>query len=465
MSKLKIKRRSYPAAFSLLLALIGFHIEIFSQSTPNVLVILTDDQGTLDLNCYGSEDLHTPHLDRLAKSGIRFTQFYAGAPVCSPSRASLLTGKSNLRAGVPGNVPVPEYAEEKGKYGIPADQKTMADLFKAQGYQTSLIGKWHLGHQSYNVPNAMGFDYFFGHQRGCIDNYSHTFFWQGPNLHDLYRNQKEVFYPGQHFLELMSDEVIRIVERDKPEPFFIYWAINAPHYPYQGSQRWRDHYKELPMPRREYAAFLSTIDKQVGQVMDALVAAGKEENTIIVFQSDHGHSTEERAFWGGGNAGPYRGCKFSLFEGGLRVPAVISYPGTIAPNQERNQICQSADWLPTLLDLAGLPTENGLDGRSLSEVINYPEALSPHKTLQFQVGSYDDQESQWAVRSGNWKLLGNPKDPTLGHRDVLAPLYLVDLSQDPSESTNLIDDFPEKAADLKKLHDQWLIDVKKEMKL
>jgi len=142
---------------------------------PNVIVILTDDQGSIDLNSYGAKDLYTPNMDRLAKEGVRFTQFYAGAPVCSPSRAALLTGKTNLRAGLPNNVPIPEKAEATGQYGLPTEEITMAEMLKDNGYRTALIGKWHLGHRPQNLPNGQGFDYFFGHQRGCIDNYSHFF--------------------------------------------------------------------------------------------------------------------------------------------------------------------------------------------------------------------------------------------------------------------------------------------------
>jgi arylsulfatase A-like enzyme len=215
------------------------------KDRPNVIIILTDDQGSIDTNTYGSTDLYTPNMDRLAKEGTRFTQFYAAAPVCSPSRAALLSGKTNLRAGLEGNVPVPEYADIDKKYGMPTEQVTMAEMLKDNGYYTALIGKWHLGHRKENLPNAQGFDYFFGHQRGCIDNYSHTFYWDGPNKHDLYRNNEEVYYPGEHFSDLMVEEVKQIINNKKEDPFFIYWAFNAPHYPYQGTPKWMDYYKEI----------------------------------------------------------------------------------------------------------------------------------------------------------------------------------------------------------------------------
>jgi len=197
-----------------------FTQNLYSQKQPNVIVILTDDQGAVDLNIYGAKDLYTPNMDRIAKEGTMFTQFYAGAPVCSPSRAALLTGKTNLKAGLEGNVPVPEYADRWQQYGLPSSEITLAEMLKKNGYYTALIGKWHLGHRPENLPNAQGFDYFFGHQRGCIDNYSHTFYWDGPNKHDLYRNVEEVYYDGMHFSDLMVDEIKQIIDTKKTEPFF-----------------------------------------------------------------------------------------------------------------------------------------------------------------------------------------------------------------------------------------------------
>jgi len=167
---------------------------------PNVIVIYTDDQGTIDLNSFGATDLVTPNMDKVVKSGIKFTQFY-GAPVCSPSRAGLLTGKTPQRAGVPGNV-----SSLSLEAGMPNEQYTMAEMFKDAGYKTAHIGKWHLGHGKDKQPNAQGFDYSFGHFVGCIDNFSHFFYWQGPNRHDLYRNGEEVFYDGEFFPELMVKE-------------------------------------------------------------------------------------------------------------------------------------------------------------------------------------------------------------------------------------------------------------------
>src|SRR5690606_675193 len=266
-------------------------------------------------------------------------------------------------------------------------------MLKEAGYYTALVGKWHLGHAADKTPNAQGFDYFFGHEKGCIDNYSHFFYWSGPNKHDLYRNDEEVFYPGSYFPDLMVDEIDNIISADRDAPFFIYWAINMPHYPYQGIERWQEHYHSAPSPTREYAAFVSTMDEYIGKVLDRLADTGNEENTVIVFQSDHGHSFEERAFYGGGYAGPYRGGKFSMFEGGLRVPAIISLPGVIPANEVRNQMASGMDWFPTLAALAGVPVDTTtVEGRDLMPMLLDPAVPTAHTALHWQLESFDNHE-------------------------------------------------------------------------
>ena len=445
-------------------------LSIFSQSKelqrPNVIVILTDDQGSIDMNSYGATDLCTPNMDRLAKEGVRFTQFYAGAPVCSPSRAALLTGKTNLRAGLPNNVPIPEKADKTGEYGLPTEEITMAEMLKEYDYRTALIGKWHLGHRPENLPNGQGFDYFFGHQNGCIDNYSHFYYWNGPNRHDLYRNSEEVYYPGNNFSDLMVDEIKGFVNQKDKDPFFVYWAFNAPHYPYQGTPKWLDYYKDLPTPRKEYAAFLSYTDEQIGRVLDYLDEEGLAENTIVIFQSDHGHSREGRAFYGGGNAGPYRGSKFSMFEGGIRVPAIIRYPNMIPANEVRDQLAMEMDWFNTVADLINIDiSDKNLDGKSLMPIINDKETNSQHNAVFWQLGGYDDKTAQWVVRKGSWKLIGNVTEPLGKMKQVKMPeLFLVNLDEDISEQRNIAEENPEKLDELLQLHRDWLKSVKNEMK-
>tara|TARA_R110002050_G_scaffold92566_3_gene193747 strand:- start:43284 stop:44681 length:1398 start_codon:yes stop_codon:yes gene_type:complete len=448
---------------------ISLPLNAYAQTTtkgrPNVIVIMTDDQGSLDLNSYGATDLYTPNMDRLAKEGVRFTQFYAGAPVCSPSRAALMTGKTNLRAGLEGNVPIPERAEKSGEYGLPTEQITMAEMLKPNGYYTALIGKWHLGHREQNLPNGQGFDYFFGHQRGCIDNYSHTFYWDGPNKHDLFRNMEEVYYDGEHFTDLMAEEVKQVINHRRNEPFFIYWAFNAPHYPYQGTTKWLDYYKNLPTPRKEYAAFVSNTDEKIGIVLDYLDEMGLAENTIVIFQSDHGHSLEERAFWGGGNAGPYRGSKFSLFEGGIRVPAIIRYPGVVPANEVRDQLSMEMDWFSTIGELINSEVGDNIDGKSLMPIILDGKKESRHEVVHWQFGNYDDKTAQWAVRKGSWKLIGNVNEPSgQGAKKNLDKLFLVNLDKDIGEKNNLAKSNPKKKDELLQLHNSWIKSVRSEMK-
>ncbi len=419
-----------------------------AQKQPNVIVILTDDQGTVDAGCYGSDDILTPHMDALAKRGVRFTQFYAAAPVCSPSRAGLLTGRYPVRAGMPGNAP-----SEKGKPGMPASEVTIAETLKAAGYATAHIGKWHLGFTPDTMPNAQGFDYSFGHMGGCIDNWSHFFYWAGPNRHDLYMNGAEIYEDGRYFPDMMADEAIGFMERRGDKPFFIYFAINGPHYPYQGRKEWVKYYKDLPYPRDLYAAFLSTVDEAIGRVLAAVEQMGLRDDTIVIFQSDHGHSTEERAHGGGGSAGPYRGAKFSMFEGGLRVPAIISWPGRIPQGETRPQIAHGCDWLPTIADLCGVKLQQtDIDGKSLIEVLADANAPSPHDVLHWQVGAGGG--AQWAVRQGPWKLIGNPQI----HGEKFGPddrLFLTNTEQDPSEATNLAGQYPQVVERLKKQRDEW----------
>lgn len=430
----------------------AFSSESAFASPPNVVFILTDDQGAVDAGCYGSTDLVTPNIDALAARGVRFTQFYSAAPVCSPSRAGILTGRYPVRAGVPGNC-----ASQPGEKGaLPPEQVTIAEAFRGAGYATAHIGKWHLGYTPETLPLAQGFDHSFGHMGGCIDNWSHFFYWSGPNIHDLHRNGREVFHDGQYFPELMADEAITFIDRHREQPFFLYFAMNAPHYPYQGEAKWLERFKDLEYSRRLYAAFLASQDERIGRLLKHLDQTGLRENTIVVLQSDNGHSTEERAHWGGGSAGPYRGAKFSLFEGGIRLPAMISWPGKLPQGEVRSQVAHACDWFPTLTELCGvkLPV-TGLDGLSLTPVLKLADAPSPHKVLHWQVGN--GPNAQWAVRHGDWKLIGNVQDTTVGNKPGAKaverpPLFLSNIARDSAERTNLIELHPDVVQQLQQLH-------------
>lgn len=418
---------------------------------PNVVFIMADDQGSVDLGCYGATDLHTPHTDALAARGVRFTQFYSAAPVCSPSRAGALTGRWPVRAGVAGNC-----ASQKGGQGaLPSHEMTMAEMFQTAGYATAHIGKWHLGYAPETMPRAQGFDHSFGHMGGCIDNYSHFFYWQGPNIHDLWRNGTEVFEDGEFFPDLMVREAAQFMERHRGRPFFIYYALNTPHYPYQGDAKWLEHFKHMPDPRRLYAAFLAAQDERLGRLFDKIDALGLRENTMIIFQSDNGHSTEERAHFGGGSAGPYRGAKFSLLEGGLRLPAIISWPKSLPQNETRDQLAHACDWMPTLAELTGVtPPRTHLDGRSLTAVIRDAKAASPHTNLplHWQVGMGPNAE--WAVREGDWKLIGHSRDTSSSDgKTTKLENQLFNIHDDPGEKRDLAGQHPDILSRLRHLHE------------
>ncbi|MCU4155382.1 sulfatase-like hydrolase/transferase [Carboxylicivirga sp. A043] len=413
---------------------------------PNVIIVLTDDQGSIDMNCYGATDLYTPNMDALAESGVQFNQFYVAAPVCSPSRASMLTGQNPHKAGLPGNA-----SSQEGHEGMPAEKITIAEIMKEEGYKTAHIGKWHIGYTPETMPLGQGFDYSFGHMGGCIDNYSHFFYWNGPNRHDLWENGQEVWHDGAYFGDLMAEKADRYIKEHKDQPFFMYYAINMPHYPLQPKGKWRDYYQHLEMPRRDYAAFVSTIDEYIGQLISTLEEEGIRDNTIVILQSDHGHSNETRTFGGGGNAGPYRGSKFSLFEGGIRVPAIISYPDKIKPGQQRQQMAFNIDWLPTVADycdISSLP--DAIEGLSLRKVIEKNSA-SEHEQFIWKSGG------SWAIRKGDWKLLGYPQDNS--GKGTLNPdedfLFLSNIKTDHSEMKNLASQYPQKVKELTADYLQW----------
>ncbi|MBT4409132.1 MAG: sulfatase-like hydrolase/transferase [Bacteroidetes bacterium] len=438
----KITKQSSIFIITFLLLLLG---SCKNTDRPNILLIYSDDQGSIDLNCYGAEDLHTPNLDLLANNGIRFTQFYAGSSVCSPSRAALLTGMSPQAAGLPGNT-----SSQPGHPGMPSERFTIAEMLKEAGYVTGHVGKWHLGYSDDTRPLAQGFDYSFGHMGGCIDNYSHFFYWNGPNRHDLWENGVEINREGQYFPDLMVEHAKKFFKDHKTEPFFLYFAINLPHYPLQPTEKWRAHYANLEMPRRDYAGFISVIDESVGKLVKSLESLGLRDQTLIIFQSDQGHSCETRAFKGGGNAGPYRGAKSSLFEGGIRVPAILNWPDQLPSGQVNDVACINYDWFPTIAEVCGIDNiPSTIEGHSLLPVISNQEAQ--HESFHWKLGK------QWAVRKGKWKLLGNPNDPSgkfpiNGEKDQL---FLVNLDNDQSEQYNLAEQHPQIVHELIDLYMKW----------
>jgi len=419
--------------------------------SPNVVIFYADDMGIGDVGCYGCRDIATPSIDALARSGVRFTNYYSAAPICSPSRAALLTGRYPPRAGVPTNV-----GSVPGSPGMPTEQITIAELAKTRNYATAVIGKWHLGFSHDTQPNAQGFDYFFGHHAGCIDYFSHTFYWnpRAPHHHDLYRNREEVHEEGQYMTHLITREATRFIDDHKDEPFLLYVPYNAPHYPTHAPERYLDMYRHLPRQRQLYASLVAPMDESIAKIVGRLRHHKLIEGTVVFFMSDNGASVETRNNGGGGSNGPFRENKFSLFEGGIRMPGIVSWPGTLPAGETRDQLAMAIDVFPTVAEVIGAEIPEGyvIDGRSWMPLLE--DAAAPgHETLFWA------WNKQHAVRQGKWKLVRNGMiTPGMSKRNRATgenAVFLADLEADPGETTNLLKKHPDIAKKLLDLHDAW----------
>ena len=426
---------------------------------PNIIVIYTDDLGYGDLSCYGSDAIRTPHLDGLAQAGIRFTNWYSNSPACSPSRASLLTGRYPQRAGVPNIL-----GGKRGTPGLPASEQTLATLLKQQGYATALSGKWHLGVSPECHPLNHGFEHFYGFMAGCVDYFSHIFYWGqagGVNpVHDLWRNEEEVWENGRYMTELITSDAVDFIRRSKARPFFSFVSYNAPHYPMHAPREYMDRFADLPWDRQVMAAMISAVDDGVGQIIRELKHQGIYDNTLIFFSSDNGPSTEARNWldgnedlYYGGSAGIFRGHKGSLFEGGIREPAILSWPAGIRGGQVNDEICAMMDIVPTAMEVVGaaMPETGKIDGMSLLSMMRQG---GPGPRDRVYYWSYGDQ---LAVRQGEWKLVLNGKlDFSRKQADTL---HLAQLGEDPGERVNLCTREAALTAQLKADVEQWYGDI------
>ena len=338
---------------------------------------------------------------------------------------------------------------------MPTELVTIAEMLKGAGYATGHVGKWHLGYTPETMPNGQGFDHSFGHMGGCIDNYSHFFYWAGPNRHDLWDDGTEVHHPGQFFPDLMVEQATRFIDANRDRPFFLYFAMNMPHYPYQGDPEWLEYYADLPHPRNLYAAFLSTLDERIGRLVAAVDELGLREDTLIIFQSDHGHSTEERAHFGGGVVravprGEVQPVRGRHPRAGDRQPGRAAFPrarsATSSPTGATG--CRRSP------SIAASPRPRAIDGLSLAPVIASADAPTPHEVVHWQIGR--GEGAQWAVRKGDWKLIGNPNDTGTNDLPKPGPLFLSNLARDPGEQTDYRESDPEVARELLRLHEQWL---------
>lgn len=423
---------------------------------PNFVVFYTDDHGYGDLGCMGAADLKTPHLDALAASGALLTEWYSNSPVCSPSRASLLTGRYPYRAGVRSIL-----GGHRQATGLPPSVPTLASALKPLGYRTAIVGKWHLGVAEEYRPHHHGFDEWYGFLAGCIDYYSHIFYWGGGDpVHDLWDGGAEVWENGRYFTESIAERAVDYIDRTAPtgEPFFLYVPFNAPHYPMHAPARYLDRFSDLPPERRIMAAMLAAVDDAVGEVVAALERHGLRENTCIYFQSDNGPSRETRNWldgtatpYHGGTAGPLKGHKFSLFEGGVRVPAMLSWPARVPAGQVIGEPGAAMDLFPTLLAAAsGDPAAYQLDGRDALPLLA-EGAASPHESLYWEMGE------QTAVRRGPWKLVLNGQ--LVEEEAPIAPVHLANLEDDPGETRNLADEQPALTDELRRAAEGWRKDL------
>ena len=431
-----------------------------SAAKPNVVVIVTDDQGTLDVNCYGSKDLHTPNMDAIAANGIRFTQAYAHS-VCCPARAALMTGRHSQRVGI--NSWSQRSINVDTEHNMHADEITLGEVFQSSGYKTALFGKWHLGAHRDLGPKKQGFDEFFGLRDGFIDNFVH-FHLHRDGFHDLFEGTREVFMHGRYFPELMVTRAEKFIKQNRKHPFLLYVGFNIPHYPEQPLPEHAKLYEGMDEPRKLYASFITTTDYYVGRVMAQLEKYGLTEDTIVLFLSDNGHSVENYVIekdnhssgypkgydygsnGGGGNTGKWIGNKGTFLEGGIRTPAILSWPGHVAKGETRGAVVTALDWLPTLCELAGVVQPDAkLDGHSILPIIESSDAVSKHKALYFQ------WQEKWAVREADWKLIYMPDDG--------GKLSLHNLGDEKPEVHDYVSEKPEVVRRLKGLYDTWAADV------
>ncbi len=412
-----------------------------ARRPPNLVFLLADDLGYGDLGCYGQNRIQTPNIDRLAAEGIRFTQAYSGSTVCAPSRCCLMTGKHTGHSAVRGN--------RKPELGIPQVEETLASALKKAGYETALFGKWGLGGPGTgSVPNTRGFDHFFGYldQQHAHNAYPEHL-WQNQNevfLTDNWFNQRKKFAP-----DLFADRAVEFLSQRRNQPFFLYFPTILPHAnnelgrlqangmespdlgPY-GDQAW-------PEVERTFAAAVTRMDSYVGRIVEAIEKSGQSENTLIVFSSDNGPHAEgnhKSTFFE--SSGPYRGIKRDLLEGGIHVPAITRWKGTIQPGQTSGAVWAFWDVLPTMCGLASAAAPPHLDG------VNCTATWTEGKPVRHEYLYWEFHEGGFAqaVRQDNWKLVRQKP----GFKEEL-----YDLASDPSEKKNIAAQHPEVVERLRKL--------------
>ena len=417
---------------------------------PNVVLIITDDVGYGDLGSYGAPDLKTPNLDRLARGGVRLTDFYANGATCTPTRTGLISGRYQQRFGL--EHPLGAQPPADAERGLTATGRSLPQLLKNNGYATALIGKWHLGWKSEFSPIAHGFDYFFGFKSGYVDYYQHTTGGDAPLKADLFENDRPVEVPG-YMTDLITERSVRFIEQNSKRPFFLDVSYNAAHWPYQrpdepttarDNARHLGPFDEPTNTRADYVAMLERADQGIGRILAALDKAGLRENTIVIFTNDNGGE------WLSRNT-PLFHRKGSVWEGGIRVPTIIRWPGRIRAGRVSRQVGITMDLTASILAATGtkVPPEARLDGVNLLPVL---EGRAPliERTLFWRVKG---ARTQQAVRSGEWKLLMDG-----------ASAMLFNLRADVGERNNLIGQRSDIARRLRRLLTAWQEEVDAEAK-
>ncbi|MBA4065980.1 MAG: sulfatase [Isosphaera sp.] len=429
--------------------------QVRAAGKPNVIVLFTDDQGYADISAHGCKDYQTPHLDSLAKNGVRCSAGYVSQCQCSPSRAGMLTGRHQSRFGHEENPP----AEAVPKYGLPDDQKTIADHLKAAGYATGHVGKWHLGTHSSKDPTARGFAESVSVEATFDTEEKHQAFNAArksefgtrgvPVKYNAFTRNGKHEKVSKYIADALADEVVSYIDRHKAEPFFLYWAHVFPHVPQVADEKYLkrvEHIKDDA--RRTYAAMMLAVDDGVGRMLAELRKHGLEENTLIFYMSDNGGPSDGRlpCF----NT-PFRGNKGGLLEGGIRVPYFVQWKGTLPAGKEYDRPVSTLDILPTALAAAGAkpPADRALDGVNLLPFLKGEATGDPHAQLFWRYLRRD----MFAVRDGDWKLV------KLKGKNEKPELY--DLKADPGEATDLAAKHPDKVKALQAAYDAWAKDLPK----
>jgi arylsulfatase A-like enzyme len=397
-----------------------FNSPVSASTRPNILFILADDMGWGDLSCYGRPDYKTPNLDRLASQGVKFTHAYSAAPVCTPTRVGFHTGRYPARLPVGLEEPIHERSaigDRVKTTGIPRSHPTVSSLIKAAGYETALVGKWHLGYWPDFGPLHFGFDEFFGIMSGAVDHFTHKD--MTANL-DLYEGEVTVERVG-YLTDLLTDRAVDYLKRPHKKPFYLSLHYTAPHWPWEGpgDKAVSDAMKYGAAGFRAggsikvYAEMMKNLDAGIGRVMDALKMSGLERNTLVIFTSDNGG---ERFSYNW----PFRGQKMELYEGGIRVPAIVRWPGVTAAGRVTVQPIITMDWTATLIAAAGgkPQADYPLDGRDLADLLRSGQPISD-RTFFWRI------RRQGAMRSGKWKYLREGKNE-----------FLFDLSVDEREQAD-----------------------------